>query len=60
MSNNSNHELIIKTKVWVYQKNLGNNLIDYNQEGQVKEKFKVNSSGNLYFSSSEIRFSKNI
>ena len=60
MSNNSNHELIIKTKVWVYQKNLGNNLIDYNQEGQVKEKFRVNSSGNLFFSSSEIRFSKNI
>ena len=60
MSNNSNHELIIKTKIWVYQKNLGNNLIDYNQEGQVKEKFTVNSSGNLFFSSSEIRFSKNI
>ena len=48
MSNNSNHDLIIITKIWEKHRKIGNNLMDYKEKGEIKEKFKINSSGNLF------------
>ena len=38
-------------------KKSGNNLIDLYQKGKEKEKFIINTSGNLFFSSDKILFS---
>ena len=59
MNNNSNHDLIILAKMWEKQRKIGNNLMDYNEKGEIKEKFKINSSGNLFISSKKIQFSEN-
>ena len=59
MSNNSTHDLIILAKMWEKQRKIGNNLMDYNEKGEIKEKFKINSSGNLFISSKKIQFSEN-
>jgi len=51
--------LIILAKMWEKQRKIGNNLMDYNEKGEIKEKFKINSSGNLFISSKKIQFSEN-
>ena len=60
MSSSSNHELIIITKMWEKHRKTGNNLLDYHENGKVKEKFKINSSGNLFISSKNICFSEKL
>ena len=59
MSNNSNHDLIIITKIWEKHRKIGNNLMDYKEKGEIKEKFKINSSGNLFILSKKIQFLEN-
>lgn len=46
--------------MWEKQRKIANNLMDYNEKGEIKEKFKINSSGNLFISSKKIQFSENV
>ena len=55
-TDNRTYDLIIKTKLNKEQRETGYSLMDIKQKGIEKETFKINSSGNIFFSLDNIRF----